>query len=297
MRGHRYEEKKMARRHPLQLGRTHRALLFYYFCFLATLLSLFALAILLYSIMKNGMGVLDLDFFTSYPSRFPEKAGIKSALWGTLWVISLTALFTIPVGVCAAIYLEEYAPNTWWVRWIHINIANLSGVPSIIYGMLGLSLFVRGLHMGRSVLAGALTMSLVILPAVIIASQEALRAVPPSLKEASYALGATKWQTIRHQVLPVALSGILTGVILGISRALGETAPLIMIGALTYVAFTPRSIWDGFTVLPIQIFNWSSRPEEGFRKVAAGAIIVLLAVLLSLNALAIWLRNRSRVRM
>lgn len=287
----------MARRHPLQLWRTLRALLFYYFCFLATLLSLFVLVVLLYSLVKNGISVLDLDFFTSYPSRFPERAGIKSALWGTLWVILLTALFTIPVGVCAAIYLEEYAPNAWWVRWIHINIANLSGVPSIVYGMLGLSLFVRGLHMGRSILAGALTMSLVILPAVIIASQEALRAVPPSLKEASYALGATKWQTLRHQVLPVALPGILTGIILGISRALGETAPLIMIGALTYVAFTPRSIWDGFTVLPIQIFNWTSRPEEGFRKVAAGAIIVLLAVLLSLNAVAIWLRNRARIRM
>ncbi len=265
---------------------------FLWVCFVATLVGVVLLAVLLIDILRQGLGRLSADFLTSYPSRFPERAGIKSALWGTIWTVSFTGLLSFPLGVGAAIYLEEYAPRTWLTRVIETNIANLAGVPSIVYGVLGLAVFVRGMALGRSVLAGAATLALLILPIVIISAQEAIRAVPPSIRDAGLGIGATKWQTLRLLVLPIAFPGILTGMILALSRAIGETAPLIMIGALTFVAFTPDTPLDPFTVLPIQIFNWVSRPQAGFHELAAAAIIVLLVALLSMNALAIVLRNR-----
>jgi phosphate transport system permease protein len=261
-------------------------------CLAATLAGVVVLAILLAQVFWQGSSWLSVDFLRNFPSRFAEKAGIKSALWGSVWLIGLTALFSLPVGVAAAIYLEEYPSKGRLASFIEINIANLAGVPSIVYGILGLAIFVRGLRLERSVLAGALTMSLLILPVVIIASREAIRAVPPSIRQAAFALGATRWQTIRSHVLPSALPGILTGVILALSRAVGETAPLIMIGALTYVAFVPRGPHDAFTALPIQIFNWASRPQAEFHDLAAAGIIVLLAVLLSMNGIAILIRQR-----
>lgn len=267
---------------------------FKWICFAATALAVVALAVLLIDILRQGAGHLSLDFLTRFPSRFPERAGIRSALFGTLWIISFTGLIAFPLGVGAAIYLEDYAPRNRATRVIETNIANLAGVPSIVYGVLGLAVFVRFLALGRSVLAGALTLALLILPVIIISAQEAIRAVPPSIREGGLALGATKWQTLRHLVLPVAMPGILTGTILALSRAIGETAPLIMIGALTFVAFTPRGPLDEFTVLPIQIFNWVARPQPEFHELAASAIIVLLAVLLTMNAVAIVLRNRFR---
>nr|MBA3948697.1 phosphate ABC transporter permease PstA [Acidobacteriota bacterium] len=218
--------------------------------------------------------------------------GIWHALVGSVYVIGLTAAITIPAGIGAAIHLEEYSSGGRLSRIIEINISNLAGVPSIIYGLLGLGLFVRWMNLGPSVLAGALTLSLLVLPVVILSTREALRAVPKSLREGSYALGATKWQTIWHQVLPSAVPGILTGLILALSRAIGETAPLITLGALTYVAFTPESIWSPFTVLPIQIFNWVSRPQAAFAENAAAGIIVLLVLLLAMNAVAIVVRDR-----
>ncbi|HXF69352.1 MAG TPA: phosphate ABC transporter permease PstA [Thermoflexus sp.] len=262
----------------------------------ATLFGLLVLFLLLLDVTRRGLSVLSWAFFTNYPSRFPEQAGIRSALLGTLWVMALTALFSVPLGVAAAIYLEEYAPRNRLTRFIELNINNLAGVPSIVYGLLGLELFVRGMRLERSILAGALTLSLLILPILITASREALRAVPMSLREAAFALGATRWQVIRHQVLPVAFPGILTGMILALSRAIGETAPLITIGALTFIAFDPKSPFDKFTVLPIQIFNWVSRPQAGFHARAAGAILVLLVVLLTMNGLAIYLRHRLQRR-
>ncbi|MCX9074074.1 MAG: phosphate ABC transporter permease PstA, partial [Candidatus Methanoperedens sp.] len=207
---------------------------FEYLCLAATVAALLLLALLLLDAWTKGAGWLSLRFLDSFPSRFPEQAGIKSALWGSVWLMLLTAIISIPLGVGAAVYLEEYADRTWLTKIIEINISNLAGVPSIVYGILGLALFVRGLMLGRSLLAGALTMALLILPIIIISSQEAIRAVPSSIREASYALGATKWQTVKYHVLPAALPGILTGNILALSRAMGEAAPLIMIGALTF---------------------------------------------------------------
>lgn len=261
-------------------------------CFCVTLLAFVLLVWLLWGILRDGLPGLNLNFINAFPSRHANQAGIKSALYGSVWVISLTVLFAVPIGIGAAIYLQEYAENNRFARFVQANIANLAGVPSIVYGILGLALFVRAMHLQRSVISGGLTLALLVLPIVIISAQEALRAVPPSLREGSYALGATRWQTIRGQVLPVALPGILTGIILAVARAMGETAPLIMMGALTYVAFVPRGPMDGFTTLPIQIFNWTSRPQESFQKIAASGSIVLLGVLLSMNALAIWLRHR-----
>ncbi len=251
------------------------------------------LGVLIFHVTREGIHWLDLQFLTEFPSRFPEQAGIKSALWGTVWLITLTAGFSIPVGVAAAIYLEEYPQKDRLSQLIEVNIANLAGVPSIVYGILGLVVFVRFLALGRSVLAGSLTMTLLILPVIIIAAREALRAVPGSIRQAAFALGATRWQAVRAQVLPVALPGILTGVILALSRAIGETAPLVMIGALTYVAFVPEGPMDAFTALPIQIFNWASRPQAGFHHLAAAGIIVLLATLLLMNAAAVWIRQRA----
>ena len=251
-----------------------------------------ALVALLTDVLIDGAARLSWEFLTSYPSRRASAAGVLPALMGSVYLIGLTALMAVPAGLAAAVYLEEYGRRNRLSRLIEINIANLAGVPSIIYGLLGLGLFVRTLGLGRSVLAGAATLALLVLPTIILATREALRAVPPSLREASYALGATKWQTIWNVVLPVAVPGILTGVILSVSRAIGETAPLITIGALTYVPFVPDSIWSAFTVLPIQIFNWVSRPQAEFAQNAAAAILVLLALLLTLNAFAIWLRDR-----
>jgi len=266
-------------------------------CFLGAMIGVVMLGVLLVDVLRDGAGWLDWDFVNSYPSRFAERAGAKSALFGTLWVIAFTALFSIPVGVGAAIWLEEYAPKNWLTRVIQTNITNLAGVPSIVYGLLGLAVFVRQLQLGRSVLAASLTMALLVLPIIIVAAQEALRAVPNSLRQASYALGATRWETVRYQVLPVALPGIMTGIILALSRAMGEAAPLIMMGAFTYVAFTPSDPLDRFTVLPIQIFNWAGRPQPEFQSLAAAGIVVLLIVLLSMNAAAIILRNRFRKRL
>lgn len=260
------------------------------------LLALAALGALLYSVMHDGLGRLSWDFLTSYTSRRASDAGIKPALAGSLFIIALTALIALPVGVAAAIYLEEYGSRSRLARLIELNIANLAAVPSIIYGLLGLGVFVRLLGFGGSILAGASTLALMVLPVVILATREALRTVPMSLREGSYALGATKWQTIWYQVLPMALPGILTGLILALSRAIGETAPLITIGALTFVPFLPDSVWSPFTVLPIQIFNWVSRPQAAFAQNAAAAILVLLALLLTMNATAIWLRDRFQKR-
>jgi len=265
-------------------------------CLLATALAIGVLAVLLVDMTREGIGRLSWDFINSFPSRKPEQAGIKAALFGTLWLMGLTATFAVPIGIGAALYLEEYASRNWLNRIIQTNIANLAGVPSIVYGILGLALFVRTMSLGRSVVAGSLTMALLVLPIVIIASQEALRAVPSSLREAAYGVGASRWQVVFHQVLPAAMPGILTGIILALSRAIGEAAPLIMIGALAFVPFVPHSPMDGFTVLPIQIFNWASRPQAAFGNDAAAAIIVLLAVLLSMNAIAIILRNRFQSR-
>ena len=265
-------------------------------CVAATGVGIAALALLLIDVGRDGFGRLGWDFITSFPSRRPAQAGVRAALWGTIWMIGLTAAFAIPVGVGAAIYLEEYAPRTWVTRIIQTNIANLAGVPSIVYGILGLALFVRAISLERSVLAGALTMALLVLPIIIVASQEALRAVPATIREAAYALGASRWQMVSRQVVPAAMPGILTGVILALSRAIGETAPLIMIGALLFVPFAPSGPLDRFTVLPMQIFNWTSRPQAEFQENAAAAILVLLAVMLAMNAIAILLRNRFQAR-
>ena len=259
------------------------------------LASLMTLATLLYDVMSDGLGRLSWQFVTSYPSRRPEQAGILAALVGSIYVMALTAAIAVPLGVGAAIYLEEYGGRGRLSRLIEINISNLAGVPSIIYGLLGLGLFVRYMAMGPSVLAGASTLALLVLPVVIISTREALRAVPRSLREGSYALGATKWQTIQYQVLPSA-PGILTGLILSLSRAIGETASLIAIGALTYIPFLPTDLGSPFTVLPIQIFNWVSRPQAAFIENAAAGILVLLALLLVMNATAIALRDRLQRR-
>jgi phosphate transport system permease protein len=270
--------------------------LFASFGLLVTLLALAALISLVVDITLDGAGRLSWAFVTSIPSRRASEAGILTALVGSVFIIALTALMAIPIGVAAALHLEEYAGKGRLSRLIEVNISNLAGVPSIIYGLLGLGLFVRALGLGRSVLAGACTLAVLVLPMVILATREALRAVPPTIREASYALGATKWQTIWHQVMPAAFPGILTGVILSLSRAIGETAPLITIGALTYIPFLPNDIWSQFTVLPIQIFNWISRPQAAFAQNAAAAIMILLMLLLAMNASAIVLRDRLQRR-
>jgi phosphate transport system permease protein len=274
----------------IQLSIKGRA--FEYTCLAATMTALLLLAMLLWDAWDKGAGWLSWEFLTSFPSRFPEKAGIKSALWGSIWLMIITAVVSLPLGVGTAIYLEEYAKKTWLTKIIEINISNLAGVPSVVYGLLGLALFVRGLALERSLISGALTISLLILPIIIISSREAIKAVPSSIREASLALGATRWQTVKYHVLPAALPGILTGNILALSRAIGEAAPLIMIGALTFIAFTPESIFDPFTALPIQIFNWASRPKAEFQFLAAAGILVLLALLLAMNAAAILIRNK-----
>lgn len=259
---------------------------------LATALGVVVLVVLLVDVWQDGAGRLSWDFLTSFPSRFADRAGIKAALWGSLWILGMTVLFSFPLGVATALWLEEYAPPGWLTRLIQMNIANLAAVPSIVYGILGLAVFVRGLSLGRSVLAGSLTLTLLILPVIIIAAQEAIRAVPGSIRLGAYALGATRWQAVSRQVIPMAMPGIMTGTILALSRAIGETAPLIIIGALAFVPFVPDGPMDGFTVLPIQIFNWISRPQAEFHALAAAAILVLLVVLLSFNLIAVLVRNK-----
>ena len=263
-----------------------------------TSLGLLVLAALLFDTGRDGLPQVNLDFLTSFPSSFPQKAGIRSALLGTLWLMAVVAAVIVPLGVATAVYLEEYADRSrWWNRVIEVNIQNLAAVPSIVYGILGLAYFVRGpFALGRTVLAGGLTLSLVVLPVVIITAREAIRAVPPSIRDGALALGATPWQTTWKQVLPASSPGIATGVILSLSRAIGETAPLILVGAATFVAFNPTSLDSPFTALPLQIFSWISQPNEKFQALAAAAIVVLLVMLVFLNAIAIWLRNRYQRR-
>jgi phosphate transport system permease protein len=265
-------------------------------CIGATLVGVVSLAVLLVDVAIDGVPRLSWEFLTSFASRIPEQAGIKAAVVGSVWILGLTALISFPISVAAAIYLEEYAARNWVTRVIQTNIANLAGIPSIVYGILGLALFVRFFSLDRSVLSGALTLSLLVMPVIIMAAQEAIKAVPSTLREAAYGLGATKWQVVRTQVLPMAMPGILTGTILALSRAVGETAPLIMVGAVGFIAFTPSGPLDRFTVLPLQIFNWVSRPQDEFRLLAAAGIVVLLALLLTMNAVAIILRNRYQTR-
>ncbi len=274
------------------------------------LLALAVLGLLLGQLLYDGAGRLSWQFLSSFPSRFAAQAGILSAWVGTVLVMFLTALAAVPLGMGAAIYLEEYAPKNWMTDIIEINIANLAGVPSIVYGLMALGLLVYGLQLGQSFLTAGLTLAMLILPMVIIATREAIRSVPPHIREAAYALGATKWQTVRDHVVPYSMGGMLTGMILALSRAVGETAPLITVGALSFIAFLPAPPWqsefpfvsfqwlfDPFTVMPIQMFNWVSRPQEEFHVNAAAAGLVLLAMTLAMNALAIMVRARFRKRM
>lgn len=283
---------------PIELQSSHvarrqrKAKGFGIFFLLITSLAVLVLGVLLWTVIERGWSYMSWHLITSMPSRKPEIAGLNSALVGTLLVISLTAAVAFPIGVGAAIYLEEYAPRNWMTKILQVNIANLAGVPSIVYGMLGLAIFVELLQFGRTALAGSLTMALLILPVIIISSQEAIRAVPLSLRQASFALGATQWQTVRSHVLPAAMPGILTGTILALSRAVGETAPLLVAGASAYLTFRPSGWLDNYTALPIQIYNWTSRPQDEFRALAAAGIIVLLLLLLAMNATAIYLRQR-----
>ncbi len=269
-------------------------LLFQLVSMLTLVVALLALGALVYDVLRDGASRLSWSFLTNIASRNAGEAGVYHALMGSIWVIALTGAMALPVGVAAAIYLEEYGTRSPMARFIELNIANLAAVPSIIYGLLGLAVFVRLMGMGQSVMAGAATLALLALPVVILSTREALRTVPNSIREGSYALGATKWQTIWHQVLPMAMPGVLTGLILALSRAIGETAPLITIGALTYIPFAPDTVWSKFTVLPIQIFNWVSRPQADFKANAAAGILVLLGLLLTMNAIAIIVRDRQQ---
>ena len=257
-----------------------------------TLFGIVMLLIFIGNIITDGLQRINWSFLTNLPSRKAEKAGILTAWTGTAWILGLTSLISIPIGVAAGIYLQEYGKRNRLARIVELNIANLAGVPSIIYGLLGLEIFVRVMNLGGSLLAGSLTLSLLILPIIIVATREAIKAVPNSLREASYGMGATKWQTIWYQILPAASGGIVTGIILALSRAVGETAPLIVIGALAYVPFVADSPMDEFTVLPIQIFNWVSRPQQEFLTNGAAAIIILLLLTFVMNGIAVYLRNK-----
>jgi phosphate transport system permease protein len=254
------------------------------------------LGVLLVDVLRKGLPYVDGVLLTEPPSSLPDRAGARPAILGTIYMMGLVLLMTVPLGVGAALYLEEYADRTrWYNRLLEINIQNLAAVPSIVYGILGLAFLVRGLGLGRVLLAAAMILTLLVLPIVIVTSREAIRAVPDSIRQGAYALGATKWQVLWRQVLPGAIPGIATGSILALARAIGETAPLLLVGALTYVAFDP-TILGAFTALPIQIYQWIARPQEEFRLLAAAGIIVLLAILLTMNAFAIWLRNRYQKR-
>jgi phosphate transport system permease protein len=269
---------------------------FKYFGMVCTLFGIIVLGILLWTVISTGISRINWDFITDGPSRKAAKAGIYTAWVGTLWILGITSLVAFPIGIGAGLYLEEYNKKSRLASFLEINISNLAGVPSIIYGLLGLELFARALHLGESVLTGGLTLALLILPIIIVSTREALKSVPYTIREASYALGASKWQTIWAQVLPASVSGIFTGVILSLSRAIGETAPLIVIGALTFVPFVPSGVLDSFTVLPIQIFNWVSRPEKEFGVNASAAIIVLLGITFFMNGVGVYLRHRWQKR-
>ena len=282
-------KKRKTRR--IWMGRGFHAL-----CLLAVAISLGMLMVLLIYLAYQGWDRVSWEFLNSFPSRKPEEAGIKAAILGSIYVVLIAGVVSFVLGVASAVYLEEFAGRSRFARLAKINIANLAGVPSIVYGLLGLTIFVRVMEMGKSVLAGGLTLALLVLPIVIVASSEAILAVPQSLREGGFALGATRWQVVRTLVLPQAFPGILTGVILAVSRAIGETAPLIAMGALTFVPFAPDGPLSRFTALPIQIFNWVSRPQEGFHEAAAAGIIILLIVLLLTNAAAVYLRNRFQNR-
>ena len=261
----------------------------------AVAIALLVLATLITDVLVDGLPRLNWQFLSSFPSRKAEQAGLKSAIFGTMWVMSVVAAVSFPLGVGAGIFLEEFAGDNWFTRIIEININNLAGVPSIIYGLLGLQVFVRYMEPitgGRSILSGGLTLALLILPIIIVATREALRAVPDSLRLAGFALGANRWQVVREHVFPLAIPGILTGTILALSRAIGDTAPLITIGALTFISFLPEGLQSPFTVLPIQVFNWVSRPQRDFHDNAAAGIIVLMVALLLMNATAVFLRNK-----
>lgn len=257
-----------------------------------TVFALLILAVLIIDIFSNGLRRINVSFFTNLPSRHAENSGILTAMAGMLSLLFFTIIIALPIGILAGIYLQEYGKKNWFASLVEINIANLAGVPSVIYGILGLTLFVRTAKLGNSLIAGALTLALLIMPIIIVATREAIKAVPDSLREASYGMGATKWQTTRRVVFPSALGGILTGIILSISRAVGETAPLLVIGALVYVPFIPEGPTDQFTTLPIQIFNWVSRPQAAFITNAAAGIIILLLITFLLNGIAIYIRNR-----
>ena len=264
---------------------------------IAVIVGITGLVALLLDVLIDGIPFLNWSFLSSYASRKPLESGILAPLAGTVWVVSLTAVMTIPIGVSTAIYLEEFAGKNRIIRLIELNIANLAGVPSVIYGLLGLAVFVQFLFGGsRNVTAGALTMTLLILPIVVIASQEAIKAVPSSYRDAAYAMGANKWQVVKSIVLPQALPGMMSGIILALSRAIGESAPILIISSLVWVTFVPTTPDSKFTVLPLQIFTWVSQPQHDFRGIAAAGIIVLLVVLLSMNALAIWIRSKYQVR-
>ncbi|MBA2878960.1 phosphate transport system permease protein [Anoxybacillus kamchatkensis] len=277
-------------------GRLLRNNVLKFLFFLATLFGLIVLVVLLYRIFTQAIGWLNIDFLNNFPSRRPENAGIKAGLVGSLWLMVIVAPVSLILGVGTAIYLEEYAKKNRFTDFIQTNISNLAGVPSIVFGLLGLTLFVRELNLGRSILAAGLTMSLLVLPVIVVAAQEAIRAVPNQLREASYGMGATKWQTIYRIVLPAAIPGILTGSILALSRAIGETAPLVVLGIPTFLAYLPRGILDTFTVMPMQIYNWTSRPQADFQNVAAAGIVVLLVVLIFMNSIAIFIRNKFQKR-
>jgi phosphate transport system permease protein len=267
--------------------------------FVATLFGLVVLGVLLVDIAQDGLPRLSWDFVRGFPASDAESSGIWPALLGSVWLLGITALVSVPLGIGAAIYLEEYATDNWLTRIVEINISNLAGVPSIIYGLLGLGLFVefmRPLTGGQSLVSGGLTLSLLILPVIIITSREALRAIPNSVREGGYALGATKWEIIRSHLLPMAIPGIVTGTILALSRAIGEAAPLIVVGASLYITFTPLGPRDQYGALPIQIYDWIGRPQEEFKLLAAAGIVVLMVVLILTNSFAIWLRNRQQRR-
>jgi phosphate transport system permease protein len=290
-------------------GNKNRDKLFAVIGLLATFVGMLTLATLLVDLAIDGLARLKPHFFTAYPSRFPGQAGILSSWVGTILVMIVTAVTAIPIGIAAGIYLEEYAPQNWFTALIEINIANLAGVPSIVYGLMALGLFVYQFGFGQSILSAGLTLALLILPIVIVATRESVRAVPGSMREAAYALGATKWQTTSDHVLPYSMGGILTGVIIGLSRAIGETAPLITIGALTFIAFLPDSpikgefpfisfdwLWSPYSVMPIQMFNWVSRPQMEFHLNAAATGLILMVMTLAMNAVAIYFRYRFRKR-
>lgn len=257
-----------------------------------TFIGLILLGVFIFNILNVGLQRLDWDFITSLPSRFPEKAGIYVALIGTVWMLVMTLIFSVFIGISAGIYLEEYAKKGWLSWMLEINISNLMGVPSVIYGILGLALFNRYLGLGGSLLAGSLTLSLLIIPIIIVTTRESIRAVPRTIKEGAYALGASKWQTIWRQLLPASSGSIVTGVILALARAIGEAAPLLVVGALVYVPFVPQTPLDDYTLLPIQIFNWTSRPQAEFQVNASAGIIILLFITFVMNGIGIYLRNR-----